>query len=879
MQILSSLKRALTFHFLLVAILPVFLFGLIGIQIISENQLNGVRQQNMHIARDVGSEVAEFLQEIEADLHHVAVILDDTEVLQAASLDRYLALVVKNSRFLDSIYLLGTDLKVKTLGLRDYEDVIREDFIKLDFSTNPLFVQEQAFDVPRWSNTSLSLVSNEPSVSLVIPVKHGYLLGNINLKKLSLLIQRYDDHAPFETAVIGRDGTFIAHSDGALVMQRVNFGNHPTVALALDGEETTGEFQRGGRTILESAAIVAPTGWCVTVGLDLGVVLAPVERMRLLLLVFMGLAVAMAVPLTFFNLRRLMRPLTSLGEQAGRVAEGHYAFNFTPSGYDEIDELASRFVGMSRAIQIREESIVASEQRFRDLVNSIDGIVWEMEYPSFRFLFVSRQAETLLGYPVKAWMEDPTFWEQKVYPKDARQAKAYCQLMAEKHQDHNFDYRMIAADGRVVWIRDLVTVVVEKGRPRRLLGVMIDITPQRELLEELERSEQNYREIFNASGEAIFIHDAHTGRLVDVNQAMLEMFRCSYEEALLKGAEAFSEGVSPYSADEAREKLRIAFEEGGCTFPWHARRATGELFWVEVSLQRGTIGGQPRILAAVRDITARREAENELAGYRARLEELVQERTRQLEEAQDELVQKERLAVLGRLTATVSHEIRNPLGTIANSLEHMRSFLEETDGIPVERSLRLAERNVERCDSIISELLDFSRQRELSVELVEIDVWLNDLLEETVFPDDLDVRKELASSATVHSDPERLRRAVVNVITNAIQAMEEIPEERRSLIIASRVVGERCEIMVTDSGPGMSEKVMVRIFEPMFSTKNFGVGLGVPIIKNIMESHGGGVEYHSEVGQGTTVTLWLPLKLSEHTPGTDGAPFGVIRSI
>lgn len=320
-----------------------------------------------------------------------------------------------------------------------------------------------------------------------------------------------------------------------------------------------------------------------------------------------------------------MRPLTVLGQGAAQIAEGHYEFHFRPSGLSEIDTLASQITNMSQAVKVREQSIITSEQRFRDLVNSIDGIVWEMEYPSFRFLFVSRQVETILGYPVQNWYEDHAFWEKKTHVEDMALAKAYCQLMSEKHLDHDLEYRMIAADGRIVWIRDLVTVVVEDDRPVRLLGVMIDVTVQKELLDELSRSEQNYREIFNSTSDAIFIHDAETGRVMDVNQSMLDMFNCSYEEAL-----------------------------------------------------------------------------------------------------------------------------------------------------------------------------------------------------------------------------------------------DEVSDADKTLEIHTRIVNDSCEIYVRDNGPGMSEEVMARIFEPMFSTKNFGVGFGVPIIKNILEGHGGGVEYLSEVGKGTTVAMWLPLA-SENT--------------
>ena len=113
--------------------------------------------------------------------------------------------------------------------------------------------------------------------------------------------------------------------------------------------------------------------------------------------------------------------------------------------------------------------------------------------------------------------------------------------------------------------------------------------------------------------------------------------------------------------------------------------------------------------------------------------------------------------------------------------------------------------------------------------------------------------------SAVPIDPERLRRALVNVINNALQALDEVDKPDKKLLFRSRLVDETCEIIVQDNGPGMSQDVLSRIFEPMFSTKNFGVGLGVPIIKNILEGHCGGVEYHSKFGTGTTVIMWLPL--------------------
>jgi len=733
MPFLTSLKRALIVNFLLVASVPVLVFGLLNIQLLSKHQLEGVRERNMLQARIVSEDVEAFLLEVRSDLYLVEQTIASGKILKSANVDDFLSGVVRNSQFFESIYLLDSGHQILHLGVLPKLQSTRDDYARLDFSGHQLFKSAEEMTGPVWSNTFVSLVTGEPSVTLGMPMKQGFLLGNIRLSSLGKLLQRYSTYGGVDVSIIDKSGTLVVHNVTEMAMQRVNFGDHPAVIAAMSGQETTQEFKQGSKYYLESVARITTPEWVVWVGLNMNEVMAPILRLRDLLIGFMAVTVVLASIVSLFNVRRLMQPLNTLGERTGQIADGHYEFNFHPSGFSELDTLTNQIAYMSQAIKVREESIVSNEQRFRDLVNSIDGIVWEMEYPSFRFLFVSRQAEIMLGYPVQEWYEKPSFWEEKTHAEDQAQAKAYCQLMSEKHLDHDFEYRMVAVNGKVVWIRDLVTVVVENNRPVRLLGVMMDVTD-------------------------------------------------------------------------------------------------------------------------------RKVAEGELEKYRTHLEELVAERTAQLQTAQEELVQKGRLAVLGQLTATVSHEIRNPLGTVANSLYLLKDSLSGEEHAHLARPLMLAERNVERCDNIISDLLDFSRQRKIEKEPLDIDAWFVELLGELSFPDDVQRHWDLTSQTTVLADSERLRRVMVNVITNALQALDEVPNTDKILDIQTRIVNDRCEILVFDNGPGMGEEVMARIFEPMFSTKNFGVGLGVPIIKNIMEGHGGGVDYHSELGKGTTVSMWLPLE-------------------
>jgi signal transduction histidine kinase len=241
------------------------------------------------------------------------------------------------------------------------------------------------------------------------------------------------------------------------------------------------------------------------------------------------------------------------------------------------------------------------------------------------------------------------------------------------------------------------------------------------------------------------------------------------------------------------------------------------------------------------------------------LEQQVAERTRQLESAQKELLQKERLATLGKVVATIAHEIRNPLGTVNTSIFSIRLAMEKEDASRVERAIGLAERNIKRCDDIITELLDYSRKLEVRPSKVNLDSWMNEILDEQRFPEEISCRRDLACGLKVSIDLEHMRRAVVNTLANAMHALNETESPEKELAVETGVADGRVEIRILDNGAGIPEDLQEKIFEPLFSTKSFGVGLGLSVIRDIMEAHSGGVDIKSDPGWGTKVVLWVPL--------------------
>ena len=237
-----------------------------------------------------------------------------------------------------------------------------------------------------------------------------------------------------------------------------------------------------------------------------------------------------------------------------------------------------------------------------------------------------------------------------------------------------------------------------------------------------------------------------------------------------------------------------------------------------------------------------------------------------LREAQDEALRKGRLSQLGQLTATVAHELRNPLGAVRTSAFLLERKVKDK-GLGVEPQLQRISSGITRCDNIITQLLDFARSRSLSFESLDFDGWLEQVLTEEALklPDTVTVNYSPGlAGAKVRFDPGRLTRVIVNLVANAAEAMASNGGESARHAIAApvievstRAVPRGIEIRVADNGPGMTDEVRQKVLEPLFTTKSFGTGLGLPAVEKILQEHGGGLDIDSSPGNGCVVTAWL----------------------
>lgn len=280
---------------------------------------------------------------------------------------------------------------------------------------------------------------------------------------------------------------------------------------------------------------------------------------------------------------------------------------------------------------ITERKRIAEEERkardqYESLVHSIDGIVWELDVPSLTFTFVSPQAERILGYRSDKWLSKPNFWAEHLHPDDRSWAVDYCANAAALGKDHELDYRMIAADGRVVWLRDMVTVDRGGSGCLRLRGVMVDITERKRAEQALIESEGRKDAILKSALDCVVTLD-HNGKILEFNPAAVQTFGYALEDAVGK---SMSELIIPPRLRAAHRMGFARYLATGCSsilgkrIEVTAMCADGTEIPVELSIITTGELPRPTFTAFIRDLTGRQKAEDELRESEERYRDLVE---------------------------------------------------------------------------------------------------------------------------------------------------------------------------------------------------------------------------------------------------------------
>ncbi len=221
---------------------------------------------------------------------------------------------------------------------------------------------------------------------------------------------------------------------------------------------------------------------------------------------------------------------------------------------------------------------------------------------------------------------------------------------------------------------------------------------------------------------------------------------------------------------------------------------------------------------------------------------------------EQELTISRRMATIGETAAIIGHDLRNPLQGISTATYILKKKLEPSPDEETRRMLSTIEKGIERSESIIAGLLDYSREMRLETTETDLNSLTSEALSLARVPENVRVLNLTDSNLRIMVDRQKITRVFLNIITNAIEAMPE----GGTLTVTTKQSNSNVELMFSDTGAGMTAEVMKQIWEPLFTTKSRGIGLGLPACKRIVEAHRGTISVESTPGKGSTFIVNLP---------------------
>ncbi len=488
------------------------------------------------------------------------------------------------------------------------------------------------------------------------------------------------------------------------------------------------------------------------------------------------------------------------------------------------------------------------------LIDSIDGIVWEVNPITKQFTFVSSRAEELLGYPVRQWLEEKNFWVNKLHPEDREYVTRFCSEKARSTRHFDLSYRMIAANGSAVWISDFVTVVHLADGSRRLRGILTDITDRVEADERIKSVDRRFRALIENNPSCIELIDEehHT---TYASPSVFDTLGIAQTRKI--GRDAFAD-CHPDDRESVTDRLFRIHGNPGKRIPiaWRNRHRDGK--WIHLE------GIATNLLRdeAVRAI---------VLNYRDVSEQL---------RLGEELRQSQKLEAVGRLAGGVAHDFNNIL-TIIQGYGSLLRMEEDWFSDEVRHAIREIVDAAERAGNLTQQLLAFSRRQVMQTRVFDLNRNIANItkLLGRLVGEDVSMEIDLfPEKGLVQADAGMIDQILMNLVINSRDAMPGGGRLRIS-------TGTLCEagmgddergaphvfFRVSDDGGGISEKNLEKIFDPFFTTKEQGkgTGLGLSTVFGIVEQHRGKIRVESKVGVGTTFTVLFPESTELEWDGDD----------
>ncbi len=497
-----------------------------------------------------------------------------------------------------------------------------------------------------------------------------------------------------------------------------------------------------------------------------------------------------------------------------------------------------------------EERLRQSEERYRSLIDGMLDGTYRSTHDG-RFVDVNPAFVNMFGYSNKQEMLDISNVSKALYFSPDDRAS----LFLDTGQERVEVFRMRRKDGSEIWVEDHGRYVHdEHGNVLFHEGVLRDVTERIRAEEALRESEKRYRDLVEMSPDAVAVHDGK--KLLFVNPSAAKIL--GVEPGNVVGME-MTRFVAPDFRPVVAARVKKALKDGKEAPLIEERflRLDGNVVDVEVATMPVTWHGTPAVLVAFRDVTERRLMADERRRYSEHLEELVEERTKKLREA-------ERMAAMGQLATQVAHDLRNPLTGITGAVYYLRKKYGSAADEKTKEMLDVIEKDVEYSNDMMTGLVEYSGETKLNLVETDLRTITEKALALVRVPTNIHVSNLIENLPRAKLDVEKMTRVSVNLIQNAVEAMPQGGE----LTITSQSSERSLRLLFSDTGTGIKKEIMSRIWVPFSTTKAKGLGLGLPMVKQIAEAHGGSVSIESAVGKGTTVIVSLPINATTRVSET-----------
>lgn len=829
------LRKILFLQSVLIAGMPFLLAGLLVLLWLWPQIDREIEDRQLQLARSVAVQVSSYLTNPQQHAGSLGLLLQQKS-LDSGEMQQVLDAHLAFSPTLKAIYVVNAANRVRVVGLPASQKAKRVDLIGVDLSKNRLLQQARQAGAPVWSDNFLSLMTDGVSVAFAIPVAEQVLIGEIDLSQVSGFLQQISGDSDRLLQVLDRHGQIIADEDGLHTAQQLNVSNLPLIAKGLAGaEQAHGEFFFEGDQYLGSLVRVPALDWLVLVALPVKQAYQTVGTSLRITLAGLLAALAFALGLAYILSRRLANSFEALALHARRTA--------TPAPVDQMlwpRANILEFQALADDLQLMSDRLRERERQLSTLMSNLPGMAYRCRADASRsWEFVSDGCRDLIGGHEQELLTGPwTGLNTLMVGEDLPEVEGQLQFQLERRQPYHLIYRLRDLRGGYKWVLDHGRGVLDSaGGLICLEGLVTDITAEqladealKKALVEAQEAKDRVELILRSVADGLVFTDLQ-GRVVLLSASAESLLRVNQQQVrgrqlteLVPNPE-LQQHFDPLQQGEvesARRELAISGADG---------RSRQELE-IKSALVRSRAGNTVGIISLLRDVS----------------------RERQLDRLKSEFV------------STAAHELRTPLTVIMGFSE----ILLEEQGLPDHQQeyLGIINEKAEVLQRLIDDMLDLGRVesgRSIHVEKGRCD--LVEIIRQTLVDFQWTHKGHRFSAelppggVELDADPLRLTQTLENLLGNAVKFSP--PDSLIQIRCCRR--GPVVEVSVADQGVGMSPEQVGRVFEKFYrvdasATSKQGLGLGMTIVKNIIDAHGGQIHIESQLGAGTEITFCLPLE-------------------